>query len=706
MGRNRRQTGHLQGTFPPPRIVPSQGPGQHSLYSSQPQYNEPPQPPPFSTSAQQPNWQPGQHPRGYGLMLAAEPNTPSTTDAASPVSTRSTLSRSSVATSTNTSYTAALEYARQFSPDVDTPPSPSASVSTVHPPHPADHASDQSLHQTIFGSDYVLGANHAMTEGLLGIDTPAPLAETSRYLFPSPQFLSPQNPSPGPYPRFPGRTDPWNTFPFRHENQYVNMGTSSPVPTVQADCRSLSSRERGGGGGGGRTGPLNPTQRQQASDVRRRGACLRCAVMREKCDLGNPCNNCLTKERRKCPKYCIPNRSDWDGCKTSLFPDELTCRLRKDNLLQYLANSTFDVSHRPFQIPLDMYIGIPLYVLVREFHPLQPALEIRHAFQTSHGPNGEKSYDRQQTWNPPIIMCIRNGELEKTVNQVRKNITGIFDKLLADPKEYRKWTTEYFEEQEEDFQTQILRVLGRYYRRDIEEHSILKAALRLLWFEYLLLNKFTVPAEAVPILEANLGSKRPVGAPQHLHVIPDTINRFLKAIILPLAEKAAEKLIKNLHDMMFKMAVTQKMPQGRRDLVLCLLFILVIFLGRTQVALLFLSHTPAPEIGMEYSQEQAESKIEEMEQIVSDYLLSFHRYTLSRMSSRSPVTASEYDSPSERHAREFDLVDRLRKEIGGYACERPERLEPGDYQMDTFRYMNVRRLCWKVIGNLNWGSNY
>ncbi|EXJ75936.1 uncharacterized protein A1O5_00444 [Cladophialophora psammophila CBS 110553] len=348
-----------------------------------------------------------------------------------------------------------------------------------------------------------------------------------------------------------------------------------------------------------------------------------------------------------------------------------------------------------------MYIGIPLYVLVREFHPLQPALEIRHAFQTSHGPNGEKSYDRQQTWNPPIIMCIRNGELEKTVNQVRNNITGIFDKLLADPEKYRKWTTEYFEEKEEDFQTQILRVLGRYYRRDIEEHSTLKAALRLLWFEYLLLNKFTVPADAVLSLEANLGSKRPVGAPRHLHVIPDTINRFLKAIILPLAEKAAEKLIKNLHEMMFKMAVTQKMPQGRRDLVLCLLFVLVIFLGRTQVALLLLSHTPAPEIGMEYSQEQAESKIEEMEQIVGDYLLSFHRYTLSRMSSRSPVTASEYDSPSERHAREFDLENRLRKEVGGYACERPERLEPGDYQMNTFQYMNVRRLCWKVIDNLN-----
>lgn len=41
---------------------------------------------------------------------------------------------------------------------------------------------------------------------------------------------------------------------------------------------SLEGREKGGG----RTGPLSMAQRQQASDVRRMGACLRCQIMREK----------------------------------------------------------------------------------------------------------------------------------------------------------------------------------------------------------------------------------------------------------------------------------------------------------------------------------------------------------------------------------------------------------------------------------------
>lgn len=44
--------------------------------------------------------------------------------------------------------------------------------------------------------------------------------------------------------------------------------------------------------GSGRTGPLSQTQRQQASDVRRMGACLRCQIMREKVYLHRPlsCN--------------------------------------------------------------------------------------------------------------------------------------------------------------------------------------------------------------------------------------------------------------------------------------------------------------------------------------------------------------------------------------------------------------------------------
>jgi len=106
-----------------------------------------------------------------------------------------------------------------------------------------------------------------------------------------------------------------------------------------------------------------------------------------------------------------------------------------------------------------------------------------------------------------------------------------------------------------------------------------------------------------------------------------------------------------------------------------------------------------------------------MEDKVSDYFLSFHKYALSRKS-KAPMTSTEVNSHLERHAKDFDLVGRLRKDIEvDYgkldACssnrlwsdfvaesERPKSLSVTDFQMDTFRYMNVRRLCWKVFVNV------
>ncbi|KIX93813.1 uncharacterized protein Z520_10438 [Fonsecaea multimorphosa CBS 102226] len=693
MGRHRRRTGHLQGTFRPPWIEPSQGPGQFELCLTQPQCNQPSRPV-FSTPVLQPH-RPSGRACGYGFLVAEHPNTPSTTDALSPVSTRSTLSRDSVATSTSTSYTAALGRARKFSPEADGTLSPSASGSTCQPVRLAGHASDQPLNSPFLASGYTLGADHAMTEAeVVGIVNRVPFTETPQYFSQGPPLYLRPNASPVGHQRYPSQPDPWSGHPLRSENQYLNTGTSTPVLHVQDHRRSLPIRERGGGG---RTGPLDPDQRQRTRDVRKRGACLRCAIMKEKCDLQSPCNNCSTKERRKCPKYCIPLHCDWDGCQASLFPDELTSSLRGEDLRQYLQSFTNRGPCRPFQIQLDLHIGIPLYVHVVEFSPQQDS-EIRYAFQTSHDSNGQKSFDRQENWNPPIIMWIRDGG-EEAVKKVRKNLTGIFDQVLNDPKKYAEWTEDYFEDSEEDFPAKILRLIGRYYRDHIEEHSVLKDSLRLLWYEYLLLNRFIIPAEAIPTLEDNLASRRPFGVPPHVRVIPETINRFLKAAILAGAEKAAENLCKSLHHMMWKMAYSQESPQDNRDLILCMLFVLVIFLGRTQLALSLLAHMPGTAEEMACPPRRTEDKIEQMEERVCGYLLSFHKYALSR-ASRTPAKSRENCSASERHALEFNLEAQLQHVIEDHVHEKPESLEPGDYEMNTFRYRNVRRLCWKVIENM------
>jgi len=225
---------------------------------------------------------------------------------------------------------------------------------------------------------------------------------------------------------------------------------------------------------------------------------------------------------------------------------------------------------------------------------------------------------------------------------------------------------------------------------------VLKSSLSLLWYEYLLVNKFTIPNGAWPQLEANLEARKPDGLK---YVIPDLINIYLKAIILPMAVKAAKRLTETLHDMLFKQAHTPKTStRGRTDLALCLLLILKMFLGRTQATLLLLARSPSHEIDTEYTLSDAEKTIREMETI-GDHFTSLHQYTLTRRCKTS-ATSPEADSPLEAHARAFNLQGRLFQEVvKGYAHERPKSFEVGDLG-DSFRYMNVRRLCWKVLTNM------
>jgi hypothetical protein len=398
----------------------------------------------------------------------------------------------------------------------------------------------------------------------------------------------------------------------------------------------------------------------------------------------------------------------------------LTYRLRNDQVQQHIANSSFALSPTPgFNIALDLHVGTPLYVTVQEFYPLQSAMEVRHSFNQSQASESTNSFGRKPDWNPPIVMLIGRGESARMAQTTQLRLMQKFDDVLNDKKEFESWTMKYFNDAEEDFQTTILGIIGKYYAGHLKEHTVLRDGLRLLWCEYLLLNKFGIPADDVPAFEYNLEAKRPASISASAAVIPDTINRFLKAIILPLAMESAKSLAMALHQRLFRMAATQKTTRADADIVLCLLFILVMFLGRTQNALLLLAASNPAEIDMEYTCEQAVKRITQMETQISDYFNDFYSYALSRSYARSMADFDDLTSRVETYARDFDLIDHLRHELQAEygkhgACspdplwsddvaeaERPKSLKVEDYtKQGRFRFLNVRRLCWKVFMNV------
>jgi hypothetical protein len=344
---------------------------------------------------------------------------------------------------------------------------------------------------------------------------------------------------------------------------------------------------------------------------------------------------------------------------------------------------------------LDINVGrLYLTVVVVEFEPTHRALPVRHAHRAVQDEQGNDSYKRLEVWNPPIVMRIRKGTSEETISKLKSEIPLLFDQVLAKEEIYLDWTTKYFPSEDEDFPCTILQWIGKYHNPNLAEHAILKTGLTLLWLEYLLINKFAVPHHAVATLESNIEALRPTGSEGRiLDIIPDTINRYLKAIIVSMAIDTAQKITEYLHDQLLKMAVvgqSQTLKTANTDISLCLIFILMIFLGRTQTSLLLLSDTPAEETEIHYPFEVAKQKIVEMDDAVAEYWISLHKYTLGRRAgggkSNKVVVAGkgggggggngkdrdnekqkekqkQIYSAAEIHAREFGLVKEMRADI-------------------------------------------
>lgn len=159
MGRPRRRTGHLAGTFPPPTIRSSQHQVQRRLSSSQPPHTQSSLPQstyPFRPSNPTPEI------LQRGAFPVVEPTyTPSTTETVSPISRRATLSPS--ASSVASGYTVALEHVRHMSPGAHTPTSSTGSVPKRQRLHHSDHANKQVLYTTAPRDDYLPTPGFPMT---------------------------------------------------------------------------------------------------------------------------------------------------------------------------------------------------------------------------------------------------------------------------------------------------------------------------------------------------------------------------------------------------------------------------------------------------------------------------------------------------------------------------------------------------------------
>ena len=91
-----------------------------------------------------------------------------------------------------------------------------------------------------------------------------------------------------------GATSP----PSKRRNSPISPPGVTPKAIVKKTPKAANGKEKSEKKIGKRRGPLRPEQRQQAHEIRKLRACLRCKFLKKVCDKGEPCGGCKPAHAR------------------------------------------------------------------------------------------------------------------------------------------------------------------------------------------------------------------------------------------------------------------------------------------------------------------------------------------------------------------------------------------------------------------------
>lgn len=486
--------------------------------------------------------------------------------------------------------------------------------------------------------------------------------------------------------------EPWS--PLEIEDGTTPGGSASPRPATQHSRISEAPTPpaarmpvRGGSRAGRRQGPLSTESRLNANDVRKERSCLRCFVYKETCDTSKDiCQNCSNKQARTWKLGCVRPRLMF---RTSyLLPEVLASRLERRYVDSFIQHKGWTCRDKPrFAIPLDIGLGPPLVVPVREFLPIgdlnRPAyLPIENGTASTAIPI--TMYDL-----PVVISCDKE---EEAANHIRHSLLKWFQQTI-DCTHESDWAWHWFNKGSDGFAGSVMKVICEYFQADIVKHRILKEALALSFFNYIFIYSFNVPDEHVPILQQRLETRIP---PRAEYISPSIINLYIKMLMLPPLRDVVKRTLKGLELLLLDQ---QNGRTWRRDLIFCVSFIVIAYLGRTQVSVLQFAHQPAQDSSKVLTHQAATAQVLEMETEVADLVIKYHHQFLTPSPRRkaSSATVTDAELAAEEHAQRFGLMDKVRKLKTDSIKQMPQSLEPQFDHVGDFIANNTTRLCWKFV---------
>jgi hypothetical protein len=214
--------------------------------------------------------------------------------------------------------------------------------------------------------------------------------EHQHYINPYQQDLPP-DPALSPPLALSGLGLPLKDIPFAGPQAYPFHNVEVlPYPTRSPPARQPRP--------GVRWRPLSLDARESAGAVRESGgSCIRCFIMREKCDAEIPCSRCVTVSGRArswklpCTRQWLNERGEY------LLPEVLTSQLEIKNVNDFINNKTFFALEGSVEVPLTIGFGEPLILNAVEVELIGPDLISMQGFAPGLFAISMRS--------PPLVPC-------------------------------------------------------------------------------------------------------------------------------------------------------------------------------------------------------------------------------------------------------------------------------------------------------------
>lgn len=368
--------------------------------------------------------------------------------------------------------------------------------------------------------------------------------------------------------------------------------------------------------------------------------------------------------------------------------DVLASRLERKYVDSFIQHKGWTCRDKPrFAIPLDIGLGPPLFVPVREFLPVgdlnRPAyLPIDNGKQSTAVPI--TMYDL-----PVVISCDKE---EEAANHIRHSLLKWFHATI-DCTHESDWAWHWFNKRSDAFAGSVMKLICEYFQANIPQHRLLKEGLALSFFNYIFIYSFNIPDDHVATLQQRVETQIPQDAE---YISPSIINLYIKMLMLPPLRDVVKRTLKGLELLLLEQQNTR---QWRRDIVFCVSFIVLAYLGRTQVSVLQFANQPARDSSKILTHQAATQQVLEMEREVADLIIKYHQQFLTPSPRRkaSSAVATEAEQRCEEHAKQFDLMGKIKKLKTENIHHMPSSLEPQCDRVGDFIANNTTRICWKFV---------